>query len=400
MNENSAAADGGSPGPENPAVTTSAIRAVLADPESVALSFQPILDVQGNRTAGWEILTRFTRGPDVPTDRWFAAAYEQGLGTPLEAYVLSRVLPAWRLRSPGTFMSFNITPSALGDPAIERLVMTQAPLHGLVIELTEQLTPHGTPRCWQSACERLRAEGAMIAIDDLGTGYAELAEILALRPDIIKLDRCVVATVDRDPAQQALVRFLGDFCGHLDAWVLAEGVERQGQLEALRALGVPLAQGWLTGRPAPEPRPCPAQLTRGSDALPRRPGTVATLVRPVILTLEQPGSRQEPAVQLDDQGRPLSVTLPSADDEPAATTPATLLVAPDLSLVETARRSMSRAAPGRFDPLVCIDTAGHVLGVVVVQDLVLALADARSSGRASPPRPVTRRSGRRRGRQG
>jgi EAL domain-containing protein (putative c-di-GMP-specific phosphodiesterase class I) len=399
MIENSAAADGESPGPENPVITAATIRAVLADPESVAISFQPILDVQGNRTAGWEILTRFTRRPDVPTDRWFAAAYELGLGTPLEAYVLSRVLPAWRLRSPGTFMTFNITPAALGDPTIERLVAAQAPLHGLVIELTEQLSPHGRQRCWQAACERLRAEGAMIAIDDLGTGYSELAEILALRPDIIKLDRSVVATVDRDPAQQALVRFLGDFCGHLDAWVLAEGVERQGQLEVLRDLGVPLAQGWLTGRPAPVPRPCPAQLTRESNTTPRRPGTVATLVRAVSLTWEGRPDRHEPSIRLDDQGRPVHVTLPSSDGEPAATTPATLLVAPDLPLVETARRAMARSMPGRFDPLVCIDGTGHVLGLVAVQDLVLALADARSAGRAgTSARPLGgRRPGRRRG---
>lgn len=392
MTEDSTAADGGSPGPGSPTVTVtaSAIRAVLADPQSVAVSFQPLLDVQGNRTAGWEILTRFRRGPDVPTDQWFAAAYGHGLGVPLEAYVLSRVLPAWRLRSPGTFMTFNITPVALGDPAIERLVTLQAPLHGLVVELTEQRGPHARTRCWQGACDRIRHLGAMIAIDDLGTGYGELAEILALRPDIIKLDRSVVATVDRDPAQQALVRFLGDFCGHLDAWVLAEGVERQSQLEALRDLGVPLAQGWFTGRPAPTPRPCPAQLTRASEAVPRRPGTIATLARPVALVWDDAPPGHEPAVRLDPQGRPATVALPT-DGGRATVSPATLLVSPDLPLVEAARRAMARPAPRRFDPLVCIDGSGRVLGVIAVQDLVLALADARSSGRAAVAGPSLRR---------
>jgi EAL domain-containing protein (putative c-di-GMP-specific phosphodiesterase class I) len=379
---NTAAADGGSPGPESSLVPATAIRAALADPDSVTINFQPILDVQGNRTAGWEVLARFTRGPHVPTDRWFASAYEHGLGIPLEAYVLTRVLPACRLRSPGTFMTLNITPDALGDPAIEKLLISQAPLHGLVIELTEQLTPRTRPRCWQSACERLRHHGAMIAIDDLGTGYAELAEILALRPDVIKLDRSVVATVDRDPAQQALVRFLGDFCGHLDAWVLAEGVERKGQLAVLHDLGVPLAQGWLTGRPASVPRPCPAQLTRGTSSRSRRPGTAAALARPVALAWGDHQSRADPVVQLDDVGRPASVTVPRDDGGPGVPRPVSLLVSPDLTLVETARRAMARPEAGRFDPVVCIDETGHVIGVVAVQDLVLALADARATGRA------------------
>lgn len=396
MTESPAVTDGDSPGPENRAVTSSAIRAVLADPESVSVTFQPILDVHGQRTAGWEILTRFTRGPQVPTNRWFTAAYQLGLGTPLEAYVLSRVLPAWRLRSPGTFMTVNVTPDALAEPAIERLLGGEAPLHGLVVELTEQEVPP-RKRSWQQACERLRQHGAMLAIDDLGTGYAELAEILALRPDIIKLDRSVVATVDQDPAQQALIRFIGDFSDNLDAWVLAEGVERHGQLAALRDLGVPLAQGWLTGRPAPVPRPCPAQLTRGTSDVTRRPGTVAALARPVTLILEHEDGGPGPCVRLDDQGRPMSVTLAREADAPGRTTPAGLLLPPDLPLVETARRAMARPSAGRYDPMLCVDGAGRVIGVVAVQDLVLALADARAAGRAGHPgHPVTDRRPRRR----
>jgi EAL domain-containing protein (putative c-di-GMP-specific phosphodiesterase class I) len=364
----------------------------------VSVAFQPILDVRGNRTAGWEILARFTRGPDVGTDRWFESAYAHGLGIPLEAYVLSRVLPGLRLRPPGTFMTLNVTPDALGDPAIERMITTQAPLHGLIIELTEQLNPRrARRRCWQAACERLRRHGAMIAIDDLGTGYAELAEILALRPDVIKLDRSVVATVDRDPAQQALVRFLGDFCGHLDAWVLAEGVERKGQLAVLADLGVPLAQGWFTGRPAPVPRPCPAELTRNGSPTTSRPGTASALARPAALTWDDLARGDEPVVRLDPLGRPISVSVPEDDGRPGTPRPVNLMISPDLALVETARRAMARPGPDRFDPIVCIDAVGRVLGIVTVADLMLALSDARATGPAvDPARPVTIPSRRRR----
>jgi EAL domain-containing protein (putative c-di-GMP-specific phosphodiesterase class I) len=387
--------DAGSPGPENP-ITPSAIRAALADPGGVTVEFQPIFDVRNHRTAGWEILTRFTHIPDASTGQWLTTAYAHDLGTSLEAHVLGRVLAACRLRPPGTFMTFDLTPAALGEPAIEKLVMSLGALHGLVIELTElteltgqagpanQADPHRRLCCRQTACNRLRHQGAKIAVNDPGTGHTELAEILALRPDIIKLDRSVVTRIDRDPAQQALVRFLGDFCGHLDAWVLVKGVERRSQLAALRDLGVPLAQGCFTGRPAPEPRPCPAKLTRKSLELPQRPGTISTLTRPVTLAWKDQPNPPGTAVLLDVHGRPASVTLPK-DDGTSATTPAGMLVPPSLSLVETARRAMARPSETRFDPLVCIDRSGRVLGVVAVEDLVLALADARAAGPADSP---------------
>jgi EAL domain-containing protein (putative c-di-GMP-specific phosphodiesterase class I) len=361
------------------------------------VSFQPILDVRGARTAGWEILARIGDSSTVPTDQWFSAAYALGLGHQLEACVLERVLPQWRLRSPGTFMSINITPMALGVPAIEQLISGHAPLHGLVIELTEQLVP-AVQDCWREVCTRLRRLGAMIAIDDIGTGYAELAQILSLRPDIIKLDRGVVATVDRDPAQQALVRFLGEFSDHLDAWVLAEGVERSGQLSTLRDLGVPLAQGWFTGRPHPVPQPCPPRLTGGGPELiepgnppPHRMGPVradrpagtvrtdlpvAGLVRPACLVTmgDRLPAGCESLVLLDHGGRPAFVVEPADADGPASRTPVSLLVPADLATADAARRAMARPRDRRYHPLVCIDPTGRVLGVLAVQDLVLALA--------------------------
>ena len=388
-------------------VGAAAIRAVLTDPGSIGVSFQPILDVQGARTAGWEILARLGDSSTVPTDQWFSAAYALGLGHQLEACVLERVLPQWQLRSPGTFMSINITPMALGVPAIEQLISGHAPLHGLVIELTEQLVP-AVQDCWREVCTRLRRLGAMIAIDDIGTGYAELAQILSLRPDIIKLDRGVVATVDRDPAQQALVRFLGEFSDHLDAWVLAEGVERSGQLSTLRDLGVPLAQGWCTGRPHPVPQPCPTRLTgdgpelvgpelvgpelvgpghrplhrTGRAPADRPAGTVradlpvAGLVRPACLVTigDRLPAGCESLVLLDHGGRPAFVVEPADADGPASRTPVSLLVPADLAAADAARRAMARPRDRRYHPLVCVDPTGHVLGVLAVQDLVLALA--------------------------
>jgi EAL domain-containing protein len=71
------------------------------------------------------------------------------------------------------------------------------------------------------------------------------------RPQLIKLDRELVAGVDGDEVKLALVEMLGEFGGRIDAWLVAEGIETWGELQAFLRLRVPLGQGWLLGRPGP-----------------------------------------------------------------------------------------------------------------------------------------------------
>ena len=70
-------------------------------------------------------------------------------------------------------------------------------------------------------------------------------------PDVIKLDRSIVAGVGSDPVLTSLVRSLVDFAGGCNARVVAEGVETSADGEALRTLGVDYGQGWYYGRPGP-----------------------------------------------------------------------------------------------------------------------------------------------------
>ena len=104
--------------------------------------------------------------------------------------------------------------------------------------------------------------GAPIAVDDAGAGYAGLTQILTLRPHILKLDRELVTGVDTDEAKAALIEMLGVFANRIDAWVLAEGVETVAEARRIRALGVPLAQGFHYAMPAP---PFTTELVRSLD---------------------------------------------------------------------------------------------------------------------------------------
>src|SRR5690606_25552814 len=91
--------------------------------------------------------------------------------------------------------------------------------------------------------------GAMVAADDAGSGHAGLRQILALRPNVLKVDRSLVDGVAQDEAKAALVEMVVRFASSINAWLVAEGVERTADLQRLVELDVPLVQGYLFARP-------------------------------------------------------------------------------------------------------------------------------------------------------
>ncbi len=148
-------------------------------------------------------------------------------------------------------------------------------------------------------------------MDDAGSGYSGLQQIAAIRPQMVKLDRAIVTGLDGDEVKLALTELLGEFAGRIDAWLLAEGIEAWGEVEALLRLGVPLGQGWLFGRPGPAwPR-----LDPGVAAPLRFRSVRAHMVEHVASLVEQvpveggpsagavPGG--QPGLRVDFLGRPL-----------------------------------------------------------------------------------------------
>lgn len=87
-------------------------------------------------------------------------------------------------------------------------------------------------------------------MDDVGSGYAGLRQLTRTRPDFVKLDRSLVTHIDDDPVKIALTELVRGIASRVNGWVIAEGVERLDELTALVAMGVPLGQGYLLGRPA------------------------------------------------------------------------------------------------------------------------------------------------------
>jgi hypothetical protein len=123
-------------------------------------------------------------------------------------------------------------------------------LSHLVLEVTEdELMADGG--ALEERLAELRRRGARLAVDDIGAGYAGLKQVMRLKPDVLKLDRSLVAGVATDPAKGAMVDALVRYSRRIGADVCAEGVETLSDLETLADLDVTYGQGFVLAVPSP-----------------------------------------------------------------------------------------------------------------------------------------------------
>ncbi len=120
----------------------------------------------------------------------------------------------------------------------------------IVVELTEEA------ELIDDELDRLkkyfRDRGIETAVDDYGTGYSNVANLLRYMPDYVKIDRTLLSEIQDRPQKQYFVREIIDFCHDNDIMALAEGVETTEELRMVIHLGADLIQGYYTAKPAPE----------------------------------------------------------------------------------------------------------------------------------------------------
>ncbi|MBR4621978.1 MAG: EAL domain-containing protein [Ruminococcus sp.] len=97
-----------------------------------------------------------------------------------------------------------------------------------------------------------RMTGNEIAVDDYGTGYSNVSNLIRYMPNYVKIDRALLSDIPNDPQKQHFVREIIGFCHDNGIKALAEGVETYEEMRSVILLGVDLIQGFYTGRPAPE----------------------------------------------------------------------------------------------------------------------------------------------------
>lgn len=241
----------------------------LVPGRQLAAAVQPIVRLEDRAVVGAEALSRFPGRDDDPT-AVFAEAWELGVGADLElaAIVQATGSPgAW----PGAgYLGVNVSPATVLDERLAPLVASIGP-ERLVLELTEHVRVADYPPL-HTALAALRAAGARLAIDDVGTGFSGLDHILQLAPDVLKIDGALVRGVDRDRGKRALLASLVTFASEVDAALVAEQVETEAEALTLQGLGVGYGQGFHLGRPRPLGREAPTPSgSEGEDGA-DRPG--------------------------------------------------------------------------------------------------------------------------------
>jgi len=368
---------------------TARIESVLSNPALVQPVFQPIFDLVRGRVSGYEALARFTgAGPVRSPEDWLRAAAERGLDDALEARLIEAGLRARAALPANCFLSVNISPHTLLSEQVQRVLEDAGRLDAVVIELTER-APVEDYGALREALAPVRARGGMIAVDDAGAGYASLQHIMSLRPEFVKLDRALVSGLDTDPAKLALVEAVGSFAARIDAWLVAEGIEHDGELDAVRAISVPLGQGFGLAKPAPAMdealisahRPPPAGATREELNLASALSYPRPLRESELVHAEQRFAAESGAdvlVIVDELERPAGL-LRRGEDSRMQRSPMRVLVseAPE----ELARRAMTRASHQRFDPIVACDERGRYVGLLEADRLIHLLSRLVNEGR-------------------
>jgi EAL domain-containing protein (putative c-di-GMP-specific phosphodiesterase class I) len=364
-----------------------ALHEVCEDPSLLTTVFQPVVDLRRGVVSGYEALARFTAPPVAAPDRWFAAAARLGLAGPVEALSIRTALEQRRRLDAGHFLSVNVSADALPRPEVQEALLEEDSLEGVMIELTEQAGAVDYERL-REAIAPLRAAGAALAVDDAGSGYATLHRIMTLRPDVVKVDRTIVAEIHEDPAKRAAVEVMTVLASRIGASVVAEGIERMEELDDVIRLGVSLGQGYALAPPAPAivqlERALTAHIlvqaasTAGCEHLAgllARPPAVAEGCDERFLAqlfARDPNLQHVPVIDTRRHAVALVEREGFLSGRPPLPRP--MQVPLDAGVHTVARRAMTRPRPRRFEPVVCCDEIGRYAGLVHFERLVEQLS--------------------------
>ncbi|MFT7839066.1 EAL domain-containing protein [Saccharothrix sp. BKS2] len=402
--------------------------------DDVRFAFQPLFNLHTGAVVAVEALARphdghvrdllreaFRAGYLANTDVALACravrhAAEHGLGLPLHVNLLAMtVADRPELFAPlyGALREVGRGPS---DVVVEvGAPYSRAPRRRLVERLRQ-----------------LREDGFRIGLDGVGEGDSPLSLPAEVQPEVIKLDRAVVVALPEDPAWCALVQGLQHLCEHTGSLVVAEGVETEAQLAALRRLGVRLAQGNLLASPQRRPRVDvtisavlaevgdPEAVSRTATApLRRRRGPAVTDFLHPATTLPDSATSEEVLEVLAGRPTVTGVVLVDEDDRPRWTVDRNrflLAVTGPFGHALHARREAARladrpkligAGAGALelldvvahadrertnDDLVVVDGDDRCLGVVRVADVVRGVAELKVE-QAAALNPLTRLPG-------
>ena len=228
------------------------LRAAI-DAGEIELRYQPQVAMTTGAITGVEVLARWRHGKlgELGAEQLFAAAARAGLGTALSRHIHAAALAAagrWPAGLAGLGIAVNVTASDLAREAFAGELLTSAATHGIApARLTVELTEHEPIADLAAAARRfaeLRDKGVRVALDDFGSGYANLGWLRALPLDYLKLDSDLAGSLLAEGREQVVVRHVIAMALELGLGVIAEGVESEPHRAMLQTAGATHYQGF------------------------------------------------------------------------------------------------------------------------------------------------------------
>lgn len=229
---------------------------LLSEPRSISPVFQPIFEVsQGRKLHSLECLTRGPKGTSLERpDILFAYVRRKRAEIVVDRTCTRMMLHAVSALPYQPCFSVNVHASTLArDPGFVGYLKELADDFGIsprrvMLEMVEHTPFWDAAGVWR-ALRELRDCGMRVAVDDIGAGEANFNMILDCRPDAFKIDTYLVRGCRGDPHRLAVLESIATLARKFGAKVIAEGVERDADLEALLRLGINLVQGYLLAPP-------------------------------------------------------------------------------------------------------------------------------------------------------
>jgi diguanylate cyclase (GGDEF)-like protein len=223
--------------------------------------YQSQVDLDSEAVIGLEALIRW-RHPEhgvIAPGEFLPLIERSGNNARLTRYVLTDACRALqRLAAAGRSqirIAINLPPSELADHSLAAELHQTCERFGVAVSSLElEITEGSLINNMASASEtlrRLRRLGATIALDDFGTGYSSLAHLRRFPLDKVKIDKAFIRDIPDSVEDKAIVGVIASLADTLGLTLVAEGIERAEQAQAMREMGVKFGQGFLYQRPQP-----------------------------------------------------------------------------------------------------------------------------------------------------
>jgi len=219
------------------------------------MAFQPIVDLEASRVFAYEALVRGPAGEAANSvlDK-VSEENRYGFDQKCRIAAIEGAVAAGILND-NAKLSINFLPNAVYSPvACIQLTLATAmksrfPTDRLIFEFTEnERMPD--PSHVAGIVAAYRKMGFASALDDFGAGYAGLALLASIAPDIVKIDMQLMRGIDTSAVKRTIVTHIVGMCGEMGITVIGEGVETTAEMSVLRQLGVRYMQGYLFARPS------------------------------------------------------------------------------------------------------------------------------------------------------